>query len=265
MAVEPTTLQPGQVLVLNKPFKNYAPGTLLMYEKSIPVGGKHMPMVAVAGGRGFAVPADHLDIHAESTAAAAAPEAASIEGPVLDFFIQHADMESPLAVNFFSAYFEEFNTPPDTSFVEGVMAGLGLPIGQRWTDKETAQIAEEFYVTFSQDVDPLVTEALTAPEPVAAPVAAPKPAPAAAKPAPAAKAPPVTPAPKAPAPAPAAVEVPSTKTTAPRVDAKSWDAQHVDALRLAGKLMPLYAEFPDSFDAVLAEAVKMLKAADKVR
>lgn len=251
MAVTTNTLQPEQELILNKKFKEYEGGTRVNFKKEITVGGKQMYMVAIPDGRGFAVPGDYLDT---ATGEVAADAGENVDGPVLDFFVAHADMEDPMAINFFSAYFNSFGAA-DLSFIESIMEGLTLPVGQAWTPKQTAQIAEEFYTTFSETgVDPLVTAALAKPEPAPVPVKPPvaKPVVAQVKAAPAAV-------------ATAAPAVPSTKTAAPRVDAKSWDAQHVDALRTAGALMPLYAEFPDSFDAVLAEAVKMLKAADKVR
>jgi hypothetical protein len=240
MAVDTTKLTKGDTLKFNTKFKEYEPGTLCNFDMVIPVQGKPMAMVSVAGARPFAVPTDKLDL---ATVPAAAEEEDSIEGPVLDFFNTHANLDSEMAINFASKYIEMFGKE-DVSFVSQLIEQEGLKVGQGWTIEQTARLADNFYNTFGMDVDPLVVKAL---EEAAAPPVMQKPAtPVAAQ----AEATPVKPRAKKIADAPV-VGV---------VDKAGWDGKYIGAMRIAADLLRHYSESPDTFNDELKLACEMLAA-----
>lgn len=276
----------GTQLVITSKFKDYEGGTVVNLERVIPVQGKPMAMVAVPGARPFAIDPTLLDVAGGAAPApAVVQEDDGISGPVMDLLIQVAPMDNQFMLNFAGAYIQTFGRE-DVSFLSEMLAAAGIPVGQTLTVQQAAKIADEFYNTFGIPVDPFVTAALNAAPAVqvAAPVVPPQPVQAAVvpgvPPAPVVPqvqipaAPVVTPAAQvAAAPAPTAEEAPAKRTRAKkgetpkvgRVDKETWTPGRIDALRLAGVMMPIYAENPDGFDDVLDMAVKMLQAADRVR
>ena len=276
----------GTQLVIASKFKDYEGGTHVNLERVIPVQGKPMAMVAVPGGRPFAIDPALLDIAGGAPAApAVVQEDDGVSGPVADLFMQVMPMDRQFAVTFVGQYIATFGRD-DVSFISEMLSNAGIPVGQPLTAYQAAKIADEFYNTFGLPVDPLVTAELAnapAVPQVAAPVIPPQPVQAAVvpgvPPAPTVPqipaAPVVAPVPQvvaAPAPAAEAEEKPKRTRTKKgetpkvgRVDKDTWTPTRIDALRLAGALMPFYAENPDAFDESLDMAVKMLQAADRVR
>ena len=275
----------GTQLVISQKFKDYEAGTVVNLGRVVPVQGKPMAMVAVPGGRPFAIDPALLDVAGgASPAPTVVQEDDGVSGPVMDLFLQVMPMDRQLSLNFAGTYIQTFGRE-DVSFFTGMLEAAGIPVGQPLTACQAAKIADEFYNTFGVPVDPLVTAELANPPAapqVAAPVAPPRPVQAATVPGvpPAPVVPPVPQIPAAPVVTPVAqvTAAPAAEEEKPkrsrkkgetskvgRVDKDTWTPARIDALRLAGVMMPIYAENPDGFDDVLDMAVKMLQAADRVR
>jgi hypothetical protein len=249
-------LAPNTPMVLDKKFKDHEPGTVVYFERIQPVQNKPMGMmVAEPGSRAFAVPPESMSFPQGAAGSAPTEQDADsgpdISGPVFDLLATAANMEDEMAMNFLAKYIEVMGTT-DVSMIVAEMERLGIPAGQGWTKFQTAQIAEAFYDSMALDIDPLVTAALAAGEAA--------PAPAASQTAPATTAQPAAEAKTEKAPS-RAKKPPETA----KVDKASWDATRIGALRILGVLAPAYAESPDTFDADLALAVKMLNAASAAK
>ena len=221
------------------------------------------------------------------TAAPPVPEAVpageEMDGPVLDLFVSFTpSMEDAIAQNFFANYVQQYG-PYDTQPLESLMETQNIPVGEQWSESEVAKMSWAFSKGLDLPVDPEAVALLVAngempslplaPTPLAtmadvtsAPVAveeAPK-----KRGRPRKEDAPVVPAVIAATPvekvevAAAVVQVPtaipSTKGATQRVDRPTWTAVRVDALRLAGVMLPILSEIPDQLDEVVALAVKMV-------
>lgn len=277
------TIPVGTQLVVAQAFKDYEANTVVNLQRNdLVVQGKPMAMVAVPGGRPFAIDPALLNLAGSTPAApAVVQEDDGLSGPVMDLFLAVMPMDRQFSLNFVAAYIGTFGRE-DVSFFSEMLGNAGIPVGQALTAYQAAKLADEFYSTFGLPVDPLIAAELANPPQVpVAPVTPPPPVQAAVIPGVPA-APVVPPVPQIPAApvvppvpqaAPAAEEAPAKRTRAKRgetpkvgrVDKDTWTPGRIDALRLAGVMMPIYAENPDAFDEILEMAVKMLQAADRVR
>lgn len=245
MAVENIRSYPaGSVFTLANIFKKLPAGTQVSLIEINPLGGIDMAIVdpGEEAGKPFAIHPKMLN------APEPADDAANIDGQVLDFFVSHANMEHQLGLNFFGAYLAAVGDNDDLSVINMLVTNADLQIGQQWTMEQTAALYGEFQEMYGLEADPLI--AVTLAEEEAARAAAAKKVVAPPKP---------TVVPAKPAVATQAVPAAAAKM---RVDSPAWSPTRIEALRAAGLLMPIYADAPDNFEAIVNLAVRMVQHAD---
>lgn len=250
---------PGSQFTLNSVLKGLPVGTPVALKEAVMVaGGNFMAMVdpGAAVAKPFAVHPKMLDFAGESPTAA---DEADVDGAVLDYFVEHANMEHQLSLNFVGAYITATGDKDDLATLNMLMETAEIPVGAKWTMAQTATLYRDFQEMFSLEADPLIADVFAAEENKAKAAAAKASAP---KPATAATTATVAKSPPAPTPAPKA-DTAATAGALPKVGGaqliEKWDARQLGGMRIAAALLPIFGEAPEHFDADLLAALDMLK------
>lgn len=243
----------GSLFTFDKVFKGHPAGTVAELKEIVNVSGLIMSMVALPDQPDVKPFSMHPKMFSPAEGTTATGGEQSIEGAVLDLFMNHANMEHQLALNFIGAYIAQ-GDKDDVGTISLLMDQNDLKVGKPWTMAQTAKLYADFLELFELEGDDLIDTVL-AEEEAKVKAAAKKP--------PAQTTTAAKPTTLAPAPKPSAT-VPAAEAKG-RVDRDSWTPTRMDAFRAAGLLMQIYSESPDNFDAIIALAVRMVKQADTVR